>query len=403
MNTIKLKYVPFYSLVIFVMVCYSCTSRVQEKSFTGSALQKAAGQLAQLTDLAQEKGQNPRNSDPEGNIGWIGKNYDWTEGFFPGTLWLMYEATGDDSWKEHAEYFQGLYVSHKDQKNDHDLGFIFNCSYGQAYRLTGNEAYKQVVIDAANSLMKSYNPNVGLIMSWDVNQQWVKKLGWQYPVIIDNMMNLEMLFEATSFTGDSTYWNAAVSHASRTLENHFRDNYSSYHVLDYDSISGDVRSKQTNQGYGDETAWARGQAWGLYGYAMCYRYTQNTKFLEQADQIATFLKNHPNMPADKVPYWDYDDPAIPNTYRDASAAAIMASALLELDGYSTKQGYGEWATEILKSINENYTNNLNDPCKFIVKHVVGNYPINSELDVSINYADYYYVEALLRLKNKNYK
>ena len=109
------------------------------------------------------------------------------------------------------------------------------------------------------------------------------------------------------------------------------------------------------------------------------------------------------MPADKVPYWDYDDPAIPNTYRDASAAAIMASALLELDGYSTKQGYGEWATEILKSINENYTNNLNDPCKFIVKHVVGNYPINSELDVSINYADYYYVEALLRLKNKNYK
>ena len=212
--------------------------------------------------------------DKNGEIVWARQPYDWTEGFWPGTCWMLYEKTGDEQWKKAASTIQELYVHHKDLTNDHDLGFIFNNSFGKAFRITGDERYKKVLLDAADALITRFNPNVGCIQSWDVSDNWQSKRGWKFPVIIDNLMNLELLFEASEITGDPKYSDVAIAHANTTMAKHFRKDGSSYHVVDYDPGTGAVNSRITAQGYADESAWARGQAWGLYGYTMCYRYTK---------------------------------------------------------------------------------------------------------------------------------
>ena len=240
-----------------------------------------------------------------------------------------------------------------------------------------------------------FNPVVGCIRSWDHNGD-----KWQYPVIIDNMMNLEFLFWATKVSGDSTFYKIAVTHADNTMKNHFRKDYSSYHVIDYDTITGNVRNKHTHQGYAHESAWARGQAWGLYGYTMCYRETGDRRYLNQAEQIASFIFNHPNLPSDLIPYWDYNDPEIPTSPRDVSAAAITASALYELSTYSDKGGqYRKWADTILKNLTESYRVPLNQMHGFLLRSSTGHKPAGTEIDVPIIYADYYFLEALLRKKN----
>jgi unsaturated chondroitin disaccharide hydrolase len=316
---------------------------------------------------------------------------DWTSGFYAGNLWLMYEYTKDKKWEQAARKWTAGMEKEKYNTHTHDLGFMLGCSFGNGLRLTNDPAYKDVLLQGARSLITRFNPNTGVIKSWDHAKG-------QYLVIIDNMMNLELLFWATKVTGDSSFYKIAVTHALTTMKNHFRPDNSSYHVLKYDTITGQVLSKKTAQGYADESAWARGQAWGLYGYTVTYRETQDKRFLDQAVKIADFFINHPNLPKDKVPYWDFNAPNIPNEERDASAAAIAASGLLELRGY-VKNGneYQRVAEQMLRSLSTPaYLARPGTNADFILMHSTGHKPAKSEIDVPIIYADYYYIEGLLR-------
>ena len=336
---------------------------------------------------------SPRSLNPDGGLNLVASG-DWCAGFFAGNLWQLYEYSGNEKWMAQAKAFTAKMEGEKNDGSSHDMGFKVYCSVGNGYRLTHNEHYKDVIITAAKTLSTRFNPIVGCIKSWDGHKNW------KFPVIIDNMMNLELLFEATKLSGDSSYYKIAVTHANTTMKNHFRADYSSYHVIDYDPETGKVLHKQTAQGYSDESAWARGQAWGLYGYTMCYRETGNKAYLHQAEEIAKFIFNNPNMPKDLVPYWDYNDPAIPNVPRDASAAAIMASALYELSTYSSggKQ-YKKTADKILNSLSNNYQAPIDEDKGFLLLHSTGHKPAKSEIDVPIIYADYYYLEALLRQRH----
>lgn len=321
---------------------------------------------------------------------------DWTSGFFPGSMWYMYELTGDEKWKDLGVKYTENLDSAQYITWHHDVGFIINCSFGNAYRITDNEAYKVVLVEAAKSLSTRYRPIPGVIQSWDEDRGWQGKKGWSCPVIIDNMMNLELLFTATRLSGDSSFYKMAVSHADMTLANQFRDDYSCYHVVDYDKIKGGVRSRVTAQGYADESAWARGQAWALYGFAICYRETQDPRYLELTDKIYQFLFTNKHMPKDLVPYWDFDAPNIPNEPRDASAAAIIASALYELSTFG-KPAYKDTADKIIASLSSPaYRAVLGTNGNFLLMHSVGSIPHGHEIDVPLNYADYYFLEALSR-------
>ena len=318
---------------------------------------------------------------------------DWTSGFFPGELWMLYQYTGKEEWKKDAMAFTARMEREKLNGGTHDVGFKIYCSYGAGYRLTKDEAYKQVIIQSAKTLSTRFNPRIGSIRSWDHHKE-----RWGFPVIIDNMMNLELLFEATKLTGDSSFYNIAVTHANTTMKNHYRPDYSSYHVVNYDTATGKVIKKQTWQGYADSSAWARGQAWGLYAFTMCYRETHDPRYLQQAEHIAAFLLHHRNLPADKIPYYDFDAPGIPNEPRDASAAAIMASGLYELTHYNSNHSseYHQTADKIMENLTNYYRSPVGENHGFILLHSTGSKPFNSEVDVPINYADYYYLEALLR-------
>ena len=315
---------------------------------------------------------------------------DWTSGFFPGELWLLYQYTGQEEWKKEAQAYTARMEREKLNGTTHDMGFKIYCSYGNGYRLTKDEAYKQVIIEAARTLATRFNPRVGCIRSWDHHKEL-----WGYPVIIDNMMNLELLFEATKLTGDSSFYKIAVRHANTTMRNHFRADYSSFHVVDYDTATGGVVKRMTWQGYSDSSAWARGQAWGLYAYTMCYRETGDRAYLRQAEHIAAYIL--PHLPEDKVPYWDFNAPGIPNEPRDASAGAVIASALYELSRYSDQgKDYRRTADKILQSLTSHYRSAAGANSGFILLHSTGSKPSRSEVDVPLNYADYYYLEALLR-------
>lgn len=339
----------------------------------------------------------PRSKNVDGSTKLVNAG-DWTSGFFPGSLWYMYENTGADKYKMYAENWTNTIEPQKNNTGTHDLGFMLYCSFGNGLRLASIPNYSDVLITSANSLMTRVNPTVGCMKSWD----WAKQ--WEYPVIIDNMMNLELLFWASRQTGDSKYYDAAVSHANTTILNHFRDDNSSYHVVDYNIIDGTVKSKETHQGYSDNSDWSRGQAWGLYGYTMSYRETKNHEFLTQAEKIASFIMNNENLPSDLIPYWDFKDPMIstnPDSVpRDVSAATITASALIELYEITAEEKYMVFASEILNTISHSkYTTPQDSNNNFILLHSTGSKPSNSEVSTSINYADYYYLEALTRYKS----
>jgi unsaturated chondroitin disaccharide hydrolase len=338
----------------------------------------------------------PRSIKEDGSLHTV-KSSDWTSGFFPGTLWYTYELTKDNKWKELAANWSKALEKEKSNKTTHDLGFMLYCPFGNGYRLTNDPAYKEILLQGAASLSSRYHAKTKTIRSWD-------KPGYQFPVIIDNMMNLELLFWATQASGDSSYYKIAVAHADQTMRNHFRKDNSSYHVVDYDTITGQPIRKITHQGYSDESAWVRGQAWGLYGYTVAYRFTHAKRYLLMAEKIASFYLNHPKLPKDKVPYWDFNAPVTSATPRDASAAAIVSAALLELADYSTanQKRYRDAAGIMLKSLSSPaYLAELGTNQHFILKHSTGHLPHKSEIDVPINYADYYFVEALLRYKNAN--
>lgn len=341
---------------------------------------------------------NPRTTLPDGSI-WYVPVDDWCSGFFPGSLWYLGELTGDQDWSRRAAEYTETLDSAQYLTWHHDVGFIIGSSYLNGYRLGKKEQYAPVVVNAAKSLATRFRPGAGVIQSWNVDKGWQSERGWACPVIIDNMMNLEIMFEATRLTGDSTFYDIAVSHANTTMAHHFRPDCSCYHVVDYDPATGDVRHRQTAQGYADESSWARGQAWALYGYTMCYRYTGDPNYIYQAIKVCDMIFNTPSMPDDLVPYWDYNAPNIPSEPRDASAAACTASALYELSTYLPGRGYKELADKVVASLSSSaYRAETGENNHFLLMHSVGSIPHGHEIDVPINYADYYYLEALLRKK-----
>jgi rhamnogalacturonyl hydrolase YesR len=394
----KIIILIFFSGFLLVSCNFNNLNNIIDDELIEKQIEHSEKQFLSLLKDAETKNRIPRTVSTNGEIHWANKTFDWTEGFFPGSCWYLYEFSGDKFWKEAAEKFQSKFESHKNNTNNHDLGFVFNSSYGNGYRLTGNNAFKQVLITAGNSLITRFDPNVGCIKSWDTDSGWQAKRGWKYPVIIDNMMNLELLFELSKITGDDKYKKVAIEHANTTLKNHFRKDNSSYHVVDYDPQTGLVRGKQTAQGFSDDSSWSRGQAWGLYGYTVCYRYTKDSRYLKQAEKIAKYIIENPNIPSDGIPYWDYNAPNKPNAYRDVSAAAITLSALLELQTYSTKD-FTSFSNKIFYSLtNDQYNAEIGYNNGFLLKHSVGSIPHGAEIDVPLNYADYYFLEALLRYK-----
>ena len=316
----------------------------------------------------------PRTTDAQGHLVTSDSRW-WTSGFFPGTLWYLFEYTHDRQILELARDFTARVEREQYTTDNHDVGFILNCSFGNGYRLTGDEQYRTVLLQGASSLATRFRPLSGVIQSWDI-APWSTRLGWQCPVIIDNMMNLELLTRASELSGDPRFREMAVAHAETTLKNHFRKDHSSYHVVSYDTLSGRPHLHITKQGYSDSSAWARGQAWALYGFSMMYRETGEERYLQQAELIADFLLRHPRLPEDMVPYWDFDAPGIPDAPRDASAAAVMASALVELSQAAQNpeaaRKYREAAQMQIRSLAaDTYLAAPGTNGGFILKHSVG--------------------------------
>ncbi|MFC3336744.1 glycoside hydrolase family 88 protein [Flavobacterium palustre] len=398
MKTIKyyLILLSFCSLSIFAQKDNSKDRFVMKKMIQDNF--EFAAKQYQFLEKATPQDSMPKTFDKNRNIS--SDVYWWCSGFYPGTLLYIYEYTKKPSILDDAKKRLAILDTVKYYTKNHDLGFMMYCSFGNAYRLTKNEEYKKVILESSKSLATRYRPDAKVIQSWEITDGGLRQKGFVGPVIIDNLMNLEMLEWSSHNSTDKKFANIAESHANTTIKNHFRPDYSSYHVLDYDLNTGEVRKKVTAQGYSDSSAWSRGQGWALYGYTMMYRFTKNPAYLKQAQGVAKFILNNPNLPTDKIPYWDFDAPNIPNELRDVSAASVYASALLELGQYTSgkeKQNYISVAKTILKSLSSSkYRADLGSNGGYLLKHSVGSIPHNNEIDVPLTYADYYFVEALLR-------
>lgn len=356
----------------------------------------SAAQQYKLLEKLTPAGTVPQSYD-EKKDQVVGKKIEWwCSGFYSGTLWYIYEQTKDESIKGIAEKALKLIEPNQTYTGNHDLGFMMFCSFGNAYRITGNPAYKPVIFNSAESLASRYRPNIKSIQSWNKGKLW------DCPVIIDNMMNLEMLNWVSENGGDARFAEISRIHSNTTIKNHFRPDFSSFHVVDYNLEAGTIKRKATWQGAADCSAWSRGQAWALYGYTMMYRFTRDKAYLRQAKGIADFILNHPNLPADKIPFWDFDAQGIPFAVRDASAAAIIASALLELGQFGSKKEQAVYLkaseTMLVSLSGDTYRAKPGTNGGFLLKHSTGAFPLNSEIDVPLIYADYYYLEALARYK-----
>ncbi|HTE10151.1 MAG TPA: glycoside hydrolase family 88 protein [Chitinophagaceae bacterium] len=381
-----------------LLVIFSATKLVAQFNADkqlGYCAQQASKTMAALHDYDHI----PR-SIANGKTDWRMISYkDWCSGFWPGVLWYVYEYTKTDQAKTAAAGFShSLFPLADTAAIDHDLGFQTYCSIGNAYRLTADAGYKKVLLKAADTLAKLFNPRVGTILSWP---RKVPGVDWplRHNTIMDNMINLELLFWASKNGGDKKLYDMAVSHAATTMKNHFRSDYTSYHVVVYDTATGKKLKSITHQGYSDASMWARGQSWAIYGFTMVYRETKDQQFLTFAQKVSdVYLKK---LPADLIPYWDFNAPGIPNAPRDASAAAITASALLELSTFVTNKTkakiYRRKAEQMLASLSSNHYQSGNTNNAFLL-HSTGHQPDGTEIDASIMYADYYYIEALLRLK-----
>ncbi|MDR1517791.1 MAG: glycoside hydrolase family 88 protein [Dysgonamonadaceae bacterium] len=344
---------------------------------------------------------NPVTLRPDSSVYYC-QYSDWRSGFFPGSVWYLYDLTGDERYHELAHKCSKAIEEAKNLTWHHDVGFMIYNSFGNGLRLTGDAEYKEIIVQAAKSLSTRFRPVAGILQSWDVIRGWQSERGWECPVIIDNLMNLELLFEATKLSGNPSFRDIAVSHANRTLAEQFRPDGSCYHVVDYSLEDGSVRNRHTAQGYSHESAWSRGQAWAIYGFTVCYRQTGERKFLDQALATFRFMRNHKNMPDDLIPYWDMDAPCIPNEYRDVSSAACIASALYEISAMDVEnpQDYKVYADRIMESLaSPAYRAELGTNGNFLLMHSVGSIPHNAEVDKPLNYADYYYLEALKRKRN----
>jgi len=387
-------------IILSLLICFNiaCTSRKQEMiDIIDKSLERATIlSLDMAKSLENDSLLLPRTFE-KGKLVTSDSRW-WCSGFYPGVLWYLYENNPTDVLKKYAIDYTARVEREKYTTDNHDVGFMIYCSFGNGLRLLEKDGYKDVIIEASKSLSTRYKSPVNLIRSWDWNEQV-----WEYPVIIDNMMNLEMLMWTSKETGNKSFETIALNHADKTMKEHFRDDYSCYHLVDYDTLTGNSRLKQTVQGYIDSSSWARGQSWALYGYTMMFRETKQARYLEHAENIARFILNHPRLPEDKIPYWDYDAPNIPNELRDASAGAVMASAFIELSGLTddkklSSQCLQTAETQLRTLSSPEYLAEPGTNGNFILKHSVGTFLRNNEVDVPLTYTDYYYVEALIRYK-----
>ncbi|HEY1202739.1 MAG TPA: glycoside hydrolase family 88 protein [Niastella sp.] len=397
---------------MFSLFLLAFTVRSSETDFVKENFTYAGQQLRfMLQETASKPNSFPRTINKAGHL--VTTNmYDWTPGFFPGSLWNAFDYMKDTEMRSAAREWTEQLEPLKTFTGHHDLGFMMYCSYGNAFQLTGNEAYKKILVQSARSLSTRFNAVTGCIKSWNSFKSWHGDKTYNFPVIIDNMMNLELLFFASKVTGDTAFRHVAVTHALNTMKNQVRKDYSSFHVVCYDTATGKVAGRETAQGYADNSTWSRGQAWGIYGFTMVYRETKDPRFLKTAQGMADYFIHHKNLPADKVPYWDFNagqkgyTPGvnsnarkITRSYRDASAAAIVASALLELSTYSGAKGaeYKEVAIKMLHALGSDvYRAKPGTNGNFLLMHCVGSIPHNGEIDVPLVYADYYFLEALNR-------
>lgn len=403
------------SICIFFMASLiSCTTNKDaELNFVQENVTYATEQtkhmLAEVGDATKRN--YPRTRTPEGKLK-VTSIHDWTPGFFPGTLWYLYELTNDEYWKNKAEEWTNPLEQQQHLTSHHDIGFIMYCSYGNAERLASKAGYKDILIESAKSLCTRFNETTQAIESWNERKAWNGNQ-WYFPVIIDNMMNLELLCYVSRVSGDSRYKDIAIKHANTTLKNHFRKDHSSYHVVNYDEQTGEAIHHQTCQGYSDKSTWSRGQAWAIYGYTMMYRETQKAEYLKAAENFADFYMRH--LPEDCVPMWDFnagqagytpDGDSYAKHFmdastepRDASAAAVVCSALFELGEITEKQIYTDNAIKMLKSLaSPAYRAPLGENANFMIMHCTGSIPHQSEIDQPLVYADYYFTEALVRYK-----
>jgi unsaturated chondroitin disaccharide hydrolase len=311
----------------------------------------------------------------------------WTSGFYPGCLWLAQRLTGDSSWIGPARTKTWEMKSQQYNRDTHDIGFMIFNSFGNGYTFDQDEEYRKIMLQSANSLASRYNPKAGCIQSWN----------GEFQVIIDNMMNLEILFWASKHGGPAALNDIAVSHAKRTIENHLREDGSSFHVVVYDTATGKVRERRTAQGLADLSAWARGQAWGLYGFTVCYRETRDDLYLRTAVKMADYFISH--LPPDHVPFWDLNLPQDhPKKFKDTSAAAIALSGLLELRTYvEDRLKYDGVIRAIMESLVDNYLSAGTGSSGILIHSA---YNVNSknpyDWDASTSWGDYYFLEALER-------
>lgn len=410
-NSHKIVLAAFFSCALVLYSCNNKQASEKEQFITDNVEFAAAQTTKMLQHVGEPTGNNyPRTMKDNGELAVTGM-YDWTPGFFPGSLWYLYELTGEDTWKLQAEKWTHSLEPLKTFTGHHDLGFMMYCSYGNAERLAPRPEYKDILIESAKSLSSRFSENTQTIKSWNYRKHWNDTTEWFYPVIIDNMMNLEMLFYASKISGDKRFYDIAVKHSDSTLKYHFRDDFSTYHVVDYDTISGKVLDQATCQGFSDNSTWSRGQAWAAYGYTMVYRETKDVKYLDAAVKATDFYLS--NLPEDLVPLWDFNvgeagyEPdgksyavEFQEKLKDASAAAIVCSALFELGEYVKDKSYTETAIKMLKSLaSPNYRAELGKNANFILMHSVGSIPHVNEIDKPLVYADYYFLEALIRYKN----
>lgn len=379
------------------LLCLACQKQESMEELTARVFERAAAQMELMDkNLDSAAVSNPgvaiypRSINKEGAL-WTSNYKWWCSGFYPGSMWYVYEYTGDEKIKELALKYQAGLEPLRFRKDDHDIGFQLMCSYGNCLRLTEDQTCVPVLIDGANSLASRFDPEVGCTRSWSFGK-------WSFPVIVDNMMNMELLLKAAELGGSDSLKNVALAHARTTMKNHFREDKSCFHLVDYNPETGEVVGKQTVQGLADDSAWARGQAWGLYGFTMVYRFCKEQDILDHAIAIAEYLL--PRLPEDGVPFWDYDSTEIPNDVRDASAAAIMASGLIELSQYvdaEKAERYLATAEKMLRTLaSEEYLCAEGEDYGFLLKHSTGNKNTDSEVDVPLTYADYYFLEALIR-------
>ena len=379
------------------LLCLACQKQESMEELTARVFERAAAQMELMDkNLDSAAVSNPgvaiypRSINKEGAL-WTSNYKWWCSGFYPGSMWYVYEYTGDEKIKELALKYQAGLEPLRFRKDDHDIGFQLMCSYGNCLRLTEDQTCVPVLIDGANSLASRFDPEVGCTRSWSFGK-------WSFPVIVDNMMNMELLLKAAELGGSDSLKNVALAHARTTMKNHFREDKSCFHLVDYNPETGEVVGKQTVQGLADDSAWARGQAWGLYGFTMVYRFCKEQDILDHAIAIAEYLL--PRLPEDGVPFWDYDSAEIPNDVRDASAAAIMASGLIELSQYvdaEKAERYLATAEKMLRTLaSEEYLCAEGEDYGFLLKHSTGNKNTDSEVDVPLTYADYYFLEALIR-------